>query len=547
MAWRLYFVLSMIYLAAFGLVWRVYDLSVLDQPFLRKQGDGRVLRLVDMPTVRGMIVDRNGFPLAVSATVYSVWINPFEFSPTKSELFSLSQILHVKQQTLAALMKRGERADREFVYLQRGLPPHIANAVNGLHLPGLYTQVEYHRYYPEGESTAQLVGITDIDDHGKEGLELAYNQWLQGVRGQQLVIKDRLGRTIDQLKIVKEQEPGHHLVLSIDRRIQYLAYRELLNSVTVNKATSGSAIVLDVKTGEVLAMANLPSFNPNQRFQRGNHGDLRNRAVTDMFEPGSTIKIFSIGGALEKGEVKPDTMLNTYPGWMRVGHNLIKDVHSKGPMTVTQVLQRSSNVGVSKIVLGLPTGYLEGFLRRVGFGEATGITFPGEQSGVLSSDHHTGTFTLATLAFGYGLSATPLQLARAYLVIANDGKKIPITLLKQDEIPQNERAMDPKLAKSLVTMLQSVLQKEGTGYLANVPDYCVAGKTGTSVKVGAHGGYEKHHYISSFIGMAPCDHPRFVVVVFINDPLGKAYYGGVVSGPVFSKIMEGSLRILNVS
>lgn len=543
-AWRFYLILTVILLAVTGLIWRVFDLSVLDQHFLRQQGDERVLRLVSTPAFRGMIVDRYGFPLAISTRVYSVWINPKEFSPSKKDLPRVAGLLDLNPKEITDILKRGQKAKREFVYLKRSMPPEIANRIKALNLPGIYAQEAYRRYYPEGEVAAHVVGFTNVDDHGQEGLELGYNEWLQGEQGQKWVVKDRLGRIISDVQKIQEQRPGHDLVLSVDRRIQYLAYRELMTGVVKNKAVSASAVVLDVKTGEVLAMVNQPSFNPNNRPERMNE-NYRNRAVTDTFEPGSTIKAFSVASALDSGHFKPDTLIDTSPGWMRVGRNRVMDHENNGPLTVTQILQKSSNVGVTRMVLGLPPNQLWNVLHRVGFGESTGINFPGEQSGALVKHEPWGSFTLATLAFGYGISVTALQLARAYDVLANEGIKLPISLLKVDVPPKGERVMDEKRAREMLTLLESVVQKGGTAEAASVPGYRVAGKTGTARQAGEHG-YQAHRYTSSFVGIAPLTNPRVVVAVVIHDPQGRQYYGGEVSGPVFSKIMEGTLRILDV-
>lgn len=543
-SWRFYLALAIILIAALGVVWRIFDLTILDQSFLRRQGDDRVLRLMSTGVHRGMVLDRHGYPLAVSTKVFSVWMNPLEFAPTNQDLTTLSRLLGMKNKQLSSLLKQYQTSEREFVYIKRAVSPEIAKEIVALHVPGLYAQEEYKRYYPEGEVTAHLLGITNVDDHGQEGLELAYNDWLEGERGKKWVIKDRLGRVISNVQTVQEQKPGHDLVLSIDRRIQYLAYRELLAGVTENEAVSGTVIVLDAKTGEVLAMVNQPSFNPNNRPSRLTDV-IRNRAVTDTFEPGSTIKAFSVASALDSGRFKPNTVIDTNPGWLRVGHNLVKDAHGVGVATVTQILQKSSNVGVTKMMLSLPPQQLWSMLHRVGFGELTGAGFPGERTGSLVKREVWGAFTIATLAFGYGVSVTPLQLARAYAVIANQGMKMPVSLLKLDSPPKGERVMDPKIAKQMVLLLESVVAKGGTAEMAKVPGYRVAGKTGTSVKVGDHG-YEKHRYVSTFVGMAPLDDPRLVVAVIINDPRGKQYYGGQVAGPVFEKIMEGTLRILDV-
>lgn len=544
-AWRFYLVLGMITFAVFGLVWRVVDLSIFNQHFLRHQGDERVLRLVSTPSFRGMITDRNGFPLAVSTTVFSAWINPQEFSADKSALSSLAKLTGLKSKDIKQLADVNAKKKREFVYLKRSLSPEVANAIKSLDIAGVYLQQDYHRYYPEGEVMSHVIGFTNIDDKGQEGIELAYNDWLQGEQGKKWVVKDRIGRVISDVQTIQDEKAGSDIALSIDRRIQYLAYRELLAGVQENKATSGSVVVLDAKTGEILAMVNVPSFNPNNRAGVKTEV-MRNRAVTDLFEPGSTIKTFSIASALSSGKFKPNTVIDTYPGWMRVGHNLVRDEHSKGPMTVTEILQISSNVGVTKMILTLPPDQLWEMLHQVGFGEPTGISFPGEQNGVLIKHNPWGQFTLATLAFGYGMSTTTLQLARAYLALANDGIKKPVSLLRLDKAPVGERVMSEKVAREMLAMMESVTSKGGTAEAASVPGYRVAGKTGTAKKVGA-GGYQKHSYTSSFVGIAPMTNPRLVVAVVIHDPQGKFYYGGFVSGPVFEKIMEGTLRMLNIA
>lgn len=539
--WRFNLVLLLIACAVLGLSWRIFSLSILKQHFLRKQGDERVLRLVSTPAFRGMIVDRNGFPLAVSTTVYSVWINPKEIIPGSEELSPLAHLLSMKTADILSLLKQHKK--REFVYIKRALSPEIANQVKGLNLPGVYLQKEYRRYYPEGEAASHVVGFTNIDDQGQEGLELAYNQWLQGEPGKKWVIKDRLGRVIDDVQVEQEQRPGKDLVLSLDRRIQYLAYRELMAGVTENEATSGTAIVLDVKTGEILAMVNYPSFNPNNRLARGRE-NYRNRAVTDTFEPGSTIKAFTVTGALETGVYKPDAVIDTSPGWMRVDHNVVRDEKNNGPLSIMEILQVSSNMGAAKIVLNLPPNELWSLLHRVGFGEVTNVGFPGEQEGSLVKHSPWGAFTLATLSFGYGMTTTALQLTRAYAVLANDGIKLPVSLLRLDAPPTGERVINPKITRQILTLLEAVVNK-GTAQAARIPGYRVAGKTGTAKRVGERG-YEKHHYNATFVGTAPLSQPRYIVAVVINDPKGKNYLAGFVSGPVFQKIMEGTLRLMAV-
>jgi len=540
--WRFNLLLLLIALVVLGLVCRVLDLAIFDKHFLQSQGDQRVLRMVSTPSYRGMIFDRNGYPLAVSTTVYSIWVNPKEFDIKKESLTSLSKLLNVPAKELRTIIERNQKLHREFTYLKRGMSPEIANKVKALGITGIYTQQEFRRFYPEGEAAAHVIGFTNVDDKGQEGLELAYNDWLQGEQGKKWVIKDRLGRIISDVRKVSDQKPGHDLVLSIDRRIQYLAYRELQKGVTENVARSGSVVVLDAKTGEVLAMVNLPTFNPNQRPIKMTE-NVRNRAVTDTFEPGSTMKAFSVASGLDSGKFKPTSMFDTNPGWIKVGKNVVKDHKNEGLLSLEGVLQRSSNIGVTKVVLSIPPNQLWSLLHRVGFGEVTGIGFPGEQSGALVRHDPWGQFVLATLAFGYGMSATTLQLARAYDVFANEGVKMPVSLLRLQKHAAGERVLTEKVSHQTLLMLESVVNNAAVA--AKVPGYRVGGKTGTS-KISGVGGYKKRQYNSSFVGIAPVSDPRIVVAVVIRDPQGKHYYGAEVSAPVFSKIMENALRILDV-
>lgn len=543
-AWRFYLLIAFILLIVAGLIARLVDLSVVNQVFLKNQGNARALREVSTPAFRGMITDRNGYPLAISTSVYSIWINPQEFVDSPEHIKLLSQKLSLKKSDIKLLIEHANDKDREFLYLKRDVSPEIAAVIKSLALAGVYEQQDYKRFYPEAEIAAHVVGFTNVDDQGQEGLELAYNQSLAGTPGKDIVIKDRLGRVITNVKNIQQQKPGKDLTLSLNRRLQYLAYRELLEGVKKNLASSGSVVVLDVKTGEVLAMVNQPSFNPNNRAHTTTD-ELRNRAITDVFEPGSTMKAFSIATALASGLYSPDTIINTYPGWMAVGRHVVRDEHSKGPMTVTQILDISSNVGVTKMILSLPSDRLWNILHAVGFGEDTGVGFPGERSGVLSK--HTDPFALATLAFGYGISVTPLQLAHAYATLANNGVKIPLSLLKLDKAPEGKQTIDPRIAKEMLGLLQTVVEAKGaTGKKAQIPGYHVAGKTGTSRILGLHG-YEKHRHTSSFVGIAPATEPRIVVAVIINDPHGKDYLAADVSAPVFKNIMEGALRMLDVA
>lgn len=543
--WRFYLMSAIVLLAVFGLIARVVFLTVFNRHFLLSQGDARALRIITEPAFRGMITDRNGYPLAISNSVFSVWVNPKEFISNTKSLRALADTLDMKSAAILSLTAHSKNKNREFVYLKRDISPEIAQQVKSLTIPGVYLQQGYKRYYPEAEIAAQVVGFTNVDDEGQEGVELAYNQWLAGSPGKKVVLKDRLGRVISNVQTLQDKKPGNDLVLSINRRIQYLAYRELVAGVAQNIAASGTVVVLDTKTGEILAMVSAPSFDPNKVSVKQKSG-FRNRAVTDTFEPGSTIKSFSIATALASGKFKSDTIIDTTPGWLRVGHNLVRDEHMKGPISVAQVLQYSSNVGVTKIMLSLPPNGLWDLLHGVGFGESTGIDFPGEQVGKLIKRKTWKPFALATLAFGYGISVTPLQLAHAYATLANEGVKMPLSMFRVAKPVVGERVMDAHVAKEMLALLESVLAKGGTGVPARVPGYRVAGKTGTALMAGVHG-YQKHRYVSSFVGIAPVTNPRLVVAVVIHDPQGKQYYGGDVSGPVFEKIMEGSLRILNIS
>jgi cell division protein FtsI (penicillin-binding protein 3) len=547
-AWRFYLILFVIAALVLVLIWRVFDLAILDQPTLRRAGDLRVIRAINTKAPRGMIVDRNLNPMAVSTLVYSAWINPKVFAPSTKELNLIASYLDLTPKSIYALLYHSEKQNREFVYLKRALPPTIAAKIKSLKIPGIYLQEDYRRYYPEGEVSSQVIGFTNVDDQGQEGLELFYNKWLQGKVGKQKVIKDRLGRVIADVETNALDRPGKNLILSIDRRIQYLAYRELLRGILINQAQSGSVVVLDVRTGEVLAMVNCPSFNPNNRGP-ASVDSYRNRAVTDMFEPGSTLKAFSIASVFENSKITPDTLIDTNPGRLVVGHNIVNDEnHNYGLISVTKILQKSSNVGVSKLILSIPPNKLWEFLHQLGFGEETGIGFPGESSGVLVKRERWGAFMLATLSFGYGMSVTALQLARAYAVIANHGVKMPLSLLRIEngQGPIGTQVISPKLAKLMLLLLETVVtNKEGTGKLADIAGYRVAGKTGTS-KISGIGGYQKGKYVSSFVGIAPVSNPRLVVAVIIHEPKGKGYHGGEVSAPVFEHIMEGTLRLLNV-
>ena len=421
----------------------------------------------------------------------------------------------------------------------------LAKQIEELKIPGLHFQEEFKRYYPQGESASQLLGFTNVDDNGLEGLELAYQQWLMGVSGLRRVVKDRMGHVIEELDSVREPRPGHDLRLSIDRRIQYFAYHELQDTITKFGAKSGSVVVLDAQNGEILAVANAPSFNPNAR----SHYTLdsyRNKAITDTFEPGSVMKVFSIASALESGVVTPTTVIDTRPSWMVVHGHVIRDIHNYGVLDVTGVLQRSSNIGVTKMVLSSPPEQLIGVLTRSGIGQRTESGYPGESDGSIVKVADANPFVLATLAFGYGMSVTALQLAKGYLIFANQGKLLPVTLLHYDKKPgETVQVISAETASKVLAMMEAVVEADGTGKMAQIPGYRVAGKTGTA-RIAGKQGYEANRHISSFVGIAPASRPRLIVAVVIHEPTRLGYYGGAVAAPLFAKVMTVALRILDV-
>jgi cell division protein FtsI (penicillin-binding protein 3) len=538
---RRWFVLAVMMLGVMTLLGRALYLQLHEREFLLGEGDARHQRVMPIPAHRGMIVDRNGDPLAISTPVDSVWANPQETLPARDQLPTLARLLGTSE---AALLSQLEgRSEREFVYLKRGVDPDAARQVMALNIPGINLQREYRRYYPMGEVASHVLGFTNIDDDGQEGLELAFNDWLSGTPGAKRVIKDRLGRIIEDLDLIKAASPGKDLRLSLDRRIQYIAYRELKAAVIQQHARSGSVVVLDPNTGEVLAMVNQPAFNPNNRLSL--HEDwTRNRAVTDVFEPGSTVKPFVIASAIKSGLYRPDSVIQTSPGWYMVHGHTIQDEHDYGRLHLAGVIRKSSNVGAAKIALSLPPGALWQSYASVGFGLLTGSEFPGEAQGSLSNYEGWGDFERATLAFGYGLATTPLQLARAYAVIAADGVRPSISYTPAQHGAHGVRVMSISVARKLRTMLEGVVSIGGTAPMASVEGYKVAGKTGT-VHISTAGGYAENRYISIFAGMAPASHPALMVVVVVEEPRGE-YYGGQVAAPVFSRILDGGLRLLNV-
>lgn len=544
---RSHFLLGLLLLSAALLGWRAVDLHVVRHDFLQGQGDARSLRVVSMSAHRGTVTDRHGEPLAMSTPVDSIWADPQELILQREHLPELARALKKDPDDLQQLVT--SRRAREFVYLQRHSHPDMARKVMALGIPGVSLQREYRRYYPAGEVTGHLVGFTNIDDVGQEGIELAYDDWLRGTSGSKRVIKDRLGRIIKNVESIRTPRPGRDLALSIDRRIQYLAYSELKAAVLKHKARSGSAVVVDIHTGEILAMVNQPAFNPNNR--RNLRGEqYRNRSVTDVFEPGSTLKPFIIAAALESGRYRPDTKIQTSPGFFKVGKKTIKDNHNYGTIDVTTVLQKSSNVGASKIALSIPAEEHWRMLSRVGFGEITSSGYPGESSGMLTEPGKWREIDRATLAYGYGLSTTLLQLAQAYSVFATDGYLRPLSLQRIENVKETQaggqRVMSITTARQVRSMLEAAVSKAGTGVRASVSGYRIAGKTGTVRKSGV-GGYLEDRYLALFAGIAPASKPRLVMAVMINEPSNGVYYGGEVAAPVFSKVMAGALRLLNIA
>lgn len=536
---RLYAFLLIFLLCSVALVARAVNLQVIDTEFLQDQGAARFLREVKVATPRGNIVDRNGEPLAVSTPVDSVWVNPKELLQSPADIGPLAQVLGVEADEIERRLT--QRADREFVWLRRRLHPDVAAEIESLELHGVYLQKEYRRFYPAGEVTSHVIGFTNIDDVGQEGLELAYNDWLQGKPGLKRVIRDRLGRTIEQVEMVREAVPGRDLALTIDRRLQYLAYRELKRTVLKHGARSGSVVLLDTHTGEVLAMVNQPSYNPNTS-DIDSEG-LRNRAITDVFEPGSVMKPFAVASALETGRWTPTTPIDTTPGRINISGHTISDHHNYGPIDVTRLITKSSNVAATKVALDLEPAHMWDTYNRLGFGDVTGTGFPGESAGVLRNHRRWRRVEQATLSYGYGISVTALQLAQAFATIADDGRLRRPSLVRGAENPAAS-VIDPTIARQVAAMLETVTGPEGTGKAARVKNYRVSGKTGTSRKASASGYASR--YIASFAGFAPASAPRLVGVVIINDPSGGEYYGGLVAAPLFSSVMEGALRMLNV-
>jgi len=522
------------------LVARVLMLHTVERDFLQDQGDARTVRTEKIFAHRGMIQDRQGKPLAISSPVGSIWADPKKLIQADDGLAALAMALGVEATTFEDRLLSNQ--DRDFIYLRRHLPPLQVDKILSLSLAGVYVQREYHRFYPAGEVTAQVLGFTNIDDEGQEGLELAFDDWLRGTPGKKKVLKNLYGQIVRDIKPIRSAEEGRTLALSLDLRVQYHAYRELKTAMKRYKAESGSIVILDVVNGEVLAMVNQPSFNPNDRSSL-QAAFVRNRAVTDLFEPGSTVKPFTLAVALQSGEYAPHTKIDTAPGFIRVDDKMISDPSNRGVLDVASVISKSSQVGITKIALSLNEQDMWNMFHELGLGQITGAGFPGESAGYLPNRRNWNDIERATFAYGYGLSVTPLQLARAYLVIASGGVKKQISLVKRSaQSPQ--RVLDEKVAKQVLQILERVVT-QGTGRRAKVDSYTVAGKTGTVRKVGASG-YDTTHHLAFFVGVTPVSDPRLVAVVLINDSKSDEFGGGSIAAPVFSRVMTGALRLLNI-
>ncbi|WP_167400213.1 peptidoglycan D,D-transpeptidase FtsI family protein [Pseudomonas qingdaonensis] len=544
--WRFRVVVGLLVIMVGAIAWRIVDLQVVDRDFLKGQGDARSLRHIPIPAHRGLITDRNGEPLAVSTPVTTLWANPKEMQAAKDRWPALAAALKQNPQQLAERLE--QQANKEFIYLVRGLTPEQGQVVLDLKVPGVYGIEEFRRFYPAGDVAAHMVGFTDLDDHGREGVELAYDEWLAGVPGKRQVIKDRRGRLIKDVQVTKNAKAGKTLALSIDLRLQYLATRELRNAIAEQEAKAGSLVIMDVKTGEVLAMVNQPTYNPNNRRSMF-PAAMRNRAIIDVFEPGSTVKPFSMSAALQSGRWKPTDKVEVYPGTLQLGRYTIRDVsRSEGPiLDLTGILINSSNVGMSKIAFDIGGESIYRVMSQLGLGQYTGLGFPGERVGNLPNHREWRKAETATLSYGYGLSVTALQLVHAYAALANNGKMVPLSILKVDKTPEATQVVPEDTAKTIQGMLQQVIEAPRGVFRAQVPSYHVGGKSGTARKatIGSKG-YTENAYRSLFTGFGPMSDPRYAIVVVIDEPSKGGYFGGLVSAPVFSKVMSGTLRLMNV-
>ena len=541
MSWRFWFCTLLIFSLFVVIGTKLYILHVDRHAFLQKQSNARTVRHVITPNERGIMMDRKGAPLGVSSVVYDIFVNPQTVNMQNPKWVKALQLMGLNDQRWR---KKIQQHRGQFAYLLRQAPAPVAEKIAAFKLRGVYMTPQFTRFYIEGERMAHVLGITGMNAQGQEGLELYYNDWLAGKQGEATRMSDLKGNVIAVLGKVKPVQHGKPIALSIDRRIQYITYKALKEAVIKHAAASGSAVILEAKTGQILAMANYPSFNPNTKIG-ADAGSRRNRSVTDSFEVGSTLKTFSMAKVLEHGKFDETKKINTYPGYYRIGRNTVRDDHYSGVLSLPDVLKKSSNVAISKLVLSLPEQSFPELLSKLGFGAQTGVEFPGEAAGIMPTPLRWRKFALATLSFGYGMAATTLQLANAYAVIANRGIKRAPSLLKQNDVPVGEVVMNPAVADKILNMLVGVTETGGTAVRARVPGYVVAGKTGTARKA-IKGGYAKDKYVAVFAGIAPANQPALIMVVMIDETHGLNYYGGAVAAPVFSKVMRQVLPLLGI-
>ena len=569
--WRYYLMWGFVIVCFLALVGRAFYVQIVNHDFLQNKLNANIQRTETVKAMRGVIYDRHGVPLAISTPIMKVVIDPRDYFETKklyeeitAELkkdpdnrklkrqlpdknLNLDELADAVGMDRAELTKKmNERPRSRYLVLKKEVPPQQAELIAKRNFQGVYTEKNYKRYYPQPQPSAQIIGLTNSEGTGIEGLEMQLNTRLAGTDGQQQIIRDKRGNRVKDPEVVKEVEAGENIMLSIDSRLQYIMYRELTAVGIANNARSATAIAVDVKTGEILAMTSWPSYNPNDKNGLSNKDAMRNRGAVDSFEPGSTMKPLTVAMALESGKYMPNTVVSTAPGSMRVGNHTIRDTHNYGSLTLGGIIQKSSNVGVAKIALSLPYEALPTFYKRIGFGERSAVKFPGESAGLILPKSKWNVSEVATMAYGYGLNATVLQLADAYAMIANKGKKMPLSLYKLDEEPQGEQIIDPKIADEVLLMMEAVTLPGGTAKQANIPGYRVAGKTGTAHKLRPdRKGYSQTDYRALFAGVAPVSDPRLAIVVVVENPKGQ-YYGGLVAAPVFARVMQESLRLLNV-
>ena len=544
-SWR-YRTVSVLFFGIFGaLLVRAVFLQVIDTEYLQSQGDARYLRVQkDQPT-RGMVLDRNDQPLAISTPVNSIWMHPATILDQKSEYSykQLSELLGLSRETI--LQKAEEYKSRQFVYLKRQLPPQQSTKIMDLDIPGINSVREYKRYYPAGPVFGHVLGFANIDNEGQEGIELAYDKQLQGRSGRTQILQDKVGHVVEYVEQLDAVEHGDEVKLSLDARIQYLAYRYLQAAVKKHEAASASLVALDAKTGEILAMISAPDFNPNDRSDL-NSARFRNRSITDSFEPGSTMKPITVAMALDESVIEPEMVIDTEPGYYYIGRSRISDTKNHGLISVSDVIKKSSNVGSAKIAMMMEPIDLYNVFKDLGFGETNKLKLSGEAKGILVKRKEWRPIEHATLSYGYGLSINTLQLARSYLALANKGVLLPVSLHPVDEIPKGERVFKESTAEAVAKMMESVVSDSGTAPKAKVEQYRVAGKTGTSHRL-VDGQYQDDSYMAVFAGFAPVSDPDIVMVVTVDDPRSVEYYGGLVAAPVFSKVMEGALRFRNIA